>query len=522
MTLTSRSDFNTFIQKIRPVIQLVAKTDSTLSVAMLRQQVDSEIRRFLPEIQNESFASFEQRLKLQFQELQTKSTSRSNAVYRPTDISTSMDLDTISAPIRRTNNYSRPASPSSFRPRSPSNFRNRNMSSSMQVISKPPNPPDKSLKTVSFSDPPTTDIKYISVSDSPDSLFASRLPFYDLPTGKLTSTPLTTMTLHLNESICFKLTATINDRTVSVLLDTGSQITSMTESTCSMLRLPTTRCEPLNLRLGDNSAGSTSDKLAIANICFGNTKFKTTFRLMTTQPYDIILGANFIVASKSSYDPSTMTISFAQGDKLDIFKMMPSGLKATEWAPLVLAASAVYCLPKADPDISAILMDVATLFDPTPRIINTDFPHQLRLTTDHPAHARMRRYSPEEARVLREHVKELYEAGYARPSKSPYSANPLIVPKADGTPRVVINFRPLNKITIRDEYPLPRIDVILNQLFGCCFYSKLDVLKVFYQIPLHPNSIEASAFSTQDGHFEFLVMPQGMSESPATFQRNIK
>ncbi|OMJ26127.1 Retrovirus-related Pol polyprotein from transposon [Smittium culicis] len=117
--------------------------------------------------------------------------------------------------------------------------------------------------------------------------------------------------------------------------------------------------------------------------------------------------------------------------------------------------------------------------------------------------------------------KELYEAGYARPSTSHYSANPLIVPKADGTPRVVINFSPLNIITIRDEYPLPRIDVMLNQLFGCCFYSKFDVLKAFYQIPLHPDSVEASAFSNPDGHHEFLVMPQGMSNSPATFQRNI-
>ncbi|OMJ13760.1 hypothetical protein AYI70_g8311 [Smittium culicis] len=128
MALNSRSDFNTFIQKIRPAIQLVAKSDNILSIAMLRQQVDSEIRRFLPEIQNESFASFEQRLKLQFQELQTKSSSRPISVNRSAEISSSMDLDTIAAPIRRVNNYNRPASPSpsSFRPRSPINFRNRN------------------------------------------------------------------------------------------------------------------------------------------------------------------------------------------------------------------------------------------------------------------------------------------------------------------------------------------------------------------------------------------------------------
>ncbi|OMJ12547.1 hypothetical protein AYI70_g9048 [Smittium culicis] len=99
MTLTSRSDFNTFIQKIRPVIQLVAKTNFTLSIVILRQQVDREIKRFLC----------------------------SNPIYRPADVSNSMDLYTISAPIRRANNYSRPNSPLTFRTRSPNNLRNRNM-----------------------------------------------------------------------------------------------------------------------------------------------------------------------------------------------------------------------------------------------------------------------------------------------------------------------------------------------------------------------------------------------------------
>ncbi|OMJ17350.1 Retrovirus-related Pol polyprotein from transposon opus, partial [Smittium culicis] len=264
-------------------------------------------------------------------------------------------------------------------------------------------------------------------------------------------TALTTMNLHLNENICFKIIASINDFPVSVLLDSGSQITSISSSIVEKLNLKPQLHKPIKIKLGNNSSVSTSDKVVL------------TF----------------------------------------------------------LAASAIDCLPTADPDISEILRSVAQLFDPTPSIIKTDFPHRLRLTTDQPVHSRMRRYSPEETRTLREHVQELYKAGYARPSTSPYSANPLIVPKADGTPRVVINFRPLNKVTIRDEYPLPRIDIILNQLFGCRFYSKLDVLKAFYQIPLHADSVEASAFSTPDGHHEFLVMPQGMSNSPATFQRNI-
>ncbi|OLY78292.1 Retrovirus-related Pol polyprotein from transposon 297 [Smittium mucronatum] len=133
----------------------------------------------------------------------------------------------------------------------------------------------------------------------------------------------------------------------------------------------------------------------------------------------------------------------------------------------------------------------------------------------------MQRYSSEETRVLQEHLKELYQAVYARQSTSPCSANPLIVPKVDGTPRVVINFRLLNKITIRDEYPFPRIDIILNQLFGCRIHSKLDVFKPFHQIPLHSASVEVSDLSTPEGRHELLIILQGMSNSPAMFQKKI-
>ncbi|PVU90031.1 hypothetical protein BB561_005058 [Smittium simulii] len=157
-----------------------------------------------------------------------------------------------------------------------------------------------------------------------------------------------------------------------------------------------------------------------------------------------------------------MTINFKQNKTTTTYCMMPFGTKAAEWAPLILAAGSIDCLLNTDPEITAILREVAFLFDPTPSIIDTDFSHQLRLTTDQPIHARIRRYSLLEVKILKERIKELYQSGYARPSIPPYSANPLIVPKAD-----------------------------------------------------------ASAFSTSDRHHEFLVMPQGMSNSSATFQRNI-
>ncbi|PVU95693.1 hypothetical protein BB561_001668 [Smittium simulii] len=192
--------------------------------------------------------------------------------------------------------------------------------------------------------------------------------------------------------------------------------------------------------MGNSFESATTNKILTTEICFGKTKYSTTFRIMPSQPFDVILESKFIVAAEIYYNPVNMTINFAQKNKTDSFSMMLSGNKVTEWAPLILAAGVHDCLPSANPDIIDILRDVAKLFNPTPSVIKTDFSHQLRLTTNQPCRARMRRYSPEETRILREHIKELYQAG------------------ADGSSRLVINFRPLNKVTIRDEYPFPRID----------------------------------------------------------------
>lgn len=123
MKLNSRSDFNTFILRIRPAIQVVAKNDNVLAVALLRSQIDTEIKRFIPEIQNETFISFEQRLKLQCQEMFSKDPSYSASAQKTSMHSDAMDVGVISAPIQ---NYNRSRSPSNMRPHSPGAYGNRN------------------------------------------------------------------------------------------------------------------------------------------------------------------------------------------------------------------------------------------------------------------------------------------------------------------------------------------------------------------------------------------------------------
>jgi hypothetical protein len=105
------------------------------------------------------------------------------------------------------------------------------------------------------------------------------------------------------------------------------------------------------------------------------------------------------------------------------------------------------------------------------------------------------------------------------PSQSPLSAPLVIVPKKDGNDRICVDFRNLNKVTKADAYPMPRIDEALDALGNAKFVSSLDLQTGYWQVPMHKESQELTAFSSPLGHFEFSVMPFGLKNAGATCQR---
>ena len=114
-------------------------------------------------------------------------------------------------------------------------------------------------------------------------------------------------------------------------------------------------------------------------------------------------------------------------------------------------------------------------------------------------------------------MEELVSKGIVRPSTSPWGAPVLFVKKNDGSLRLCIDYRELNKVTLRNQYPLPRIDDLFDQLQGARVFSKIDLRSGYHQLNIRSEDVPKTAFKTQYGHYEFLVMPFGLTNAPAVF-----
>ncbi|XP_077225770.1 uncharacterized protein LOC143858961 [Tasmannia lanceolata] len=127
------------------------------------------------------------------------------------------------------------------------------------------------------------------------------------------------------------------------------------------------------------------------------------------------------------------------------------------------------------------------------------------------------RMAPVELKELSGQLQELLDKGLIRPSVSPWGAPVLFVKKKDGSMRLCIDYRELNKVTVRNKYPLLRIEDLFDQLQGSKVFSKIDLRSGYHQLKIKPEDVPKTAFRTRYGHYEFLVLPFGLTNAPAAF-----
>jgi hypothetical protein len=145
-----------------------------------------------------------------------------------------------------------------------------------------------------------------------------------------------------------------------------------------------------------------------------------------------------------------------------------------------------------------------------------EFVIELKLGTT-PIYKTPYRMATQELAELKEHIKELLEKGFICPSLSPWGAPVIFVPKKDGTQMLCVDYHALNEVTVKNKYPLPRIDDLLDQLCGACVFSKIDFQSAYHQLMIRECDILKTTFISRYGLYEYTVMSFGLTNAPAYF-----
>ena len=183
-----------------------------------------------------------------------------------------------------------------------------------------------------------------------------------------------------------------------------------------------------------------------------------------------------------------------------------------------LNAKLAHLSPDESCDVEALIKGYGNLFPDVPS--RTDvIEHDVDVGDSSPIKQNPYRMNPFKHEAMRNEIAYMLENNIIERSSSPWSSPCLLVPKSDGSYRFCTDFRKVNAVTKTDSYPIPRVDDCIDQVGNAVYVTKFDLLKGYWQVPLTERAKEISAFVTPDGFFQYTVMPFGMKNSAATFQR---
>jgi hypothetical protein len=301
-----------------------------------------------------------------------------------------------------------------------------------------------------------------------------------------------------------------------VLFDTGATHLFITASWVEAHNLPiTTMSTPIQI----DSAGG---RIRAHSICLNvsveirGIAFPANLIVMGTQGIDVILGMNWLDKYQAviSCDKRTIKLMSPLGEEV-VTELVPPEPKKVSCYQMAVDSS------EADPlEIIKVVSEFPDVFPKDlpgmPPERKVEFAIELLLGTV-PIFKRAYRVSGPELVELKKQIDELSGKGYIRPSTSPWAAPVLFVEKKDGTRRMCIDYRALNEVTIKNKYPLPRIEDLFDQLRGASVFSKIDLRSGYHQLRIRPSDIPKTTFITKYWLYEFTVMSFGLTNAPAFF-----
>ena len=357
----------------------------------------------------------------------------------------------------------------------------------------------------------------------------------------------------------FKLRGHIRAETTTMMIDSGATtefIDTAFARRCGLTLTPSNR----TIRLADGSIVPADGDVTVSFTLAPSSRngspipFTATFTATPLQGYDAILGMTWL----AKHDPiigwaeRNLAIRMPDGTMVHVRPLESSTSQPTAKRLATITTHglkkairrgecdelfAVFVKPKDDatattgpprakehPAAEALLLEYADVFpDQLPNGLPParGMQHRIELKPGArpPPPRPLRHQSPRDLAVFEEYTRTMIEAGQLRVSTSPFGAMALIVRKKDGTARVVIDYRGLNEITIKNKYPLPLMDEMFDRVHGAKFFTKIDLRSGFHQIRIDDADCEKTAFRTRYGSFEYRVLPMGLCNAPGTFMQ---
>ena len=258
------------------------------------------------------------------------------------------------------------------------------------------------------------------------------------------------------------------------------------------------------------------------------TRIRQTFHVINNLSEPCILGIDFITNNCIKLDSLTRRITYVNNENKYhvIGRIEQLGLEPIP-PSLVRQPETVIKIENSDCEqFRGVIQDLLKknkdiIAEKTAELGKANGTKHRIVTEGPPIFSPPRRIARSLQKTIQENVEEMLLHNIIRPSTSPYSSPVVLVPKKTGEKRFCIDYRRLNSITVKNKYPLPRIDETIDYLHGAKFFSTLDLFSGYWQIEIEESDKQKTAFTTDDGHFEFNRMPFGLTNAPATFQRLI-
>ncbi|GJU19602.1 reverse transcriptase domain-containing protein [Tanacetum coccineum] len=333
----------------------------------------------------------------------------------------------------------------------------------------------------------------------------------------------------------------LNNRCASILFDTGADRSFVSTQFSALINIaPTTLDHGYNVELADGSIIWVNMVLLGCTLNFLNHPFHVDLMPVEMGTYDVIIGMDWLTKYQAVIDCAKKIVRIPFGSEILIFHGDGSRNKrgtrlniisCTKAQKYVLQGCHVFLAhitvkETGDKSKKKQLQDVPIVKN-FPEVFPEDLPglpptRQVEFHIDlvpgaAPVARAPYRLAPSEMKELADQLQELSDKGFIRPSSSPWGAPVLFVKKKDGSLRMCIDYRELNKLTVKNRYPLPRIDDLFDQLQGSSVYSKIDLRSGYHQLRVREEDISKTAFRTRYGHYEFQVMPFGLTNALAVF-----